>query len=119
MEWQARQPRVSNSSLPCAAFPGCAWAGIGQRGLPQVRGNCFDLILIQAEIRHLGRGTEVARLSEPHGNPSLVQLEANVLKIRGDFFHVLEEALGGTVKLHDAQVQFAVVTFNATARSFR
>ena len=81
---------------------------IGQRRLPQVGGDGFDLLVVQAEIRHLGGGAEIAGLLQPDGNPVLVQLQANILEIWTDLLHVLQQALGGAVELDNAQVEFAV-----------
>src|ERR1700687_2093739 len=51
---------------------------IGERRLPQVSGDGFDLIIVEAEIGHLGGSAEAAGLLQPNGNPVLVQLQANV-----------------------------------------
>src|SRR5438445_2234288 len=87
--------------------------GILERGLPDESGDGFDLIVVQAEVRHFGGAAEVAGFLEPHGNPILVELQANVLEIWSDLFHVLEETLGGTIELHDAQVELAVGDFES------
>src|SRR5260370_31978730 len=84
---------------------------IGERRLPNVGGNGFDLIVAEAEIGHLGGGAEGAGLLEPDGNPVAVELEANVLEIGADLLHVLQEAFGGAVELNYAQVEFAVGDF--------
>src|SRR5438552_359462 len=84
-----------------------------ERGLPTEGGDGLDLVVVQTEIRHFRGGTEIARLLEPHGNPILVELEADVLEIWSDLFHVLEETLGGTIELHDAQVELAVGDFES------
>ncbi len=71
----------------------------------------MDLLIVEAEIGHLGGGAEGAGLLQPDGNPVAVDLEANVLEIGADFLHVLQQALGGAVELNDAQVEFAVSDF--------
>src|SRR5439155_5350882 len=55
--------------------------GILERGLPDESGDGFDLIVAKAEVRHFGGAAEVAGFLEPHGNPILVELQANVLEI--------------------------------------
>ena len=47
MEWQARQPRDSKSSLPCAAFPGVCLceSRSGEAGLPDERGDGLHFVI--------------------------------------------------------------------------
>src|SRR6267154_5506145 len=45
---------------------------IGERRLPNVGGDGLNLIVFEAEIRHLGSGAEVARFLGPNRNPVLV-----------------------------------------------
>ena len=82
--------------------------GIGECRLPQVGRDGVDLVVVQAEIRHLCGGAEVAGLLQPHRNPIGIQLEPDVLEIGANLFHVLQETLGGAVEQHDAQVELAV-----------
>ena len=76
--------------------------------MPDVGRDGFNLFIVQAEVRHLGRWAEVGGLFQPHRNPIFVKFEANVLQVRPNFFHVLKQALGRAVELHDAQIDFAV-----------
>ncbi len=81
---------------------------IGQRRLPQIGGDGFDLVIIKAEVRHPGSGPEVGRFLQPDRNPVLVQLESDILQIRSDLFDVLQEAFRLPVELGDAAVSLAV-----------
>ncbi len=58
------------------AMSGVAGLVLGQlireRRLPDVGGDSFDLIVVQAEIRHFGSGAEVAGFFEPNWDPVLV-----------------------------------------------
>ena len=109
MEWQARQPRVSNSCLPCSALPGfCLGRASVNPDLPQIRRDRLDLMIGQAEIRHLGRRPEIGRLLQPHRNPVRIQLEPDVFQVRPDFLHVLHQAVSLKIKLLNLAIDFAV-----------
>ena len=85
--------------------------GIGKAGLPDECGNGPNLFVGQAKVGHLGGGAEVRGLLQPNGNPVLVQLQTHILEVGPDFLHVLQQAFGGAVELHDAEVDFAVLDF--------
>ena len=64
--------------------------------------------IVQAEVRHLGGGTEVGRFLQPDRNPVLVQLEADIFEIRADLLHVLHQAVRAGIDLLQAAINFAV-----------
>ena len=109
MEWQARQPRVSNS---CFAVLGVARLLLGQRvretRLPEIGRDRLNLMIGQTEVRHLGGRAEIGWLFQPHRNPVAIQLEADVFQVRADFLDVLHQAVGLEIELLDAAVDLAV-----------
>ena len=81
---------------------------VGESRLPQIRRDRLDLMIGQAEIRHLGCRTEIGRLLQPHRNPVRIQLEPDIFQIWPDFLHVLHQVVGLKIKLLNAAVNFAV-----------
>ncbi len=94
------------------AVPSISWllhdGPVGQSGLPQIRRNRFNLVVAQPEIRHPRSRPEIRRLLQPHRNPVLVEFQPDILQIRPNLLHVLQQALRRPVQLHDPQIQFAV-----------
>ena len=62
----------------------------------------------QPEIRHLGGGTEIRRLLQPHRNPILVQLQPDIFQVRPDLLLVLHQAVRLVIELLQTPVQLAV-----------
>ena len=109
MEWQARHPRVSNNSFAVGGVAGLVLGQrIGQSRLPDVGRDRLNLMIAQAEVRHLRGGTEIGRLLQPDRNPVLVQLEPHVFQVRPDLLHVLHQAVRLEIELLQAPVQLAV-----------
>ena len=81
---------------------------IGESGLPDVGRDRLNLMVVQAEVRHLRRGTEIRRLLQPHWNPILVELQPDVFQVRADLFQVLHQAVRLVVELLQTGVQLAI-----------
>ena len=81
---------------------------IREARLPYVRRDRLDLMIGQAEVRHLRGRTEVGRLFQPDRNPVLVQLEPHVFQVRPDLLHVLHQAVGLEIELLQPRLELAV-----------
>src|SRR5205807_2314801 len=66
----------------------------GDGGLPDERGDGLNLILVQAEGRHLGTGPPVVRILDPDREPLLVELHAHFLEAGADLLDLADEAVG-------------------------
>ncbi len=81
---------------------------VGESALPDIGRDSANLVIVQAEVRHLGGRAEVGGLFQPDRNPVTVQLQANVLQVRPDLFQVLHQAVRLEIELLDAAVELAV-----------
>src|SRR5258708_2197299 len=54
----------------------------GDCGLPEVSRDRLNLVVLQAELRHFGGGTEFVRMLQPVRNPFLVNFHPDFLQIR-------------------------------------
>ncbi len=81
--------------------------GIGECRLPEVSGDRLDLMLAQAEVRHLGCRAEISRLLQPHRNPVLIQLEADVLQVRPDLLYIFHQVVSMEIELLQARRDLA------------
>ena len=69
------------------------------RSLVEVSGNFLDVPIVQAEARHLRRGTEGMRVFQPDGNPFGPDFHANFLQVRAHFLPAHHQVLGGHLKM--------------------
>ena len=70
-------------------------------GLPDERGDGLHFVRLQAELRHLGRRTELVGVLQPVRNPFLVDLHADFFQVRTDFLDFLQQVVGALVELLD------------------
>src|SRR5260370_10006974 len=120
MEWQARQPRVSNSSLPWPALPGL-WFGKGS-----VNADCkmkAEMALIWSSLRRKFGIFVVARKSlgffSHTGIQFLLSFRRISLRLGPTFFVSCRRLLVERSSCTMRRSSLLLVTFSATARSLR
>ena len=70
----------------------------GDRRLPDVGGDGLNFVILQAELRHFRRGTEIARVPDPVRNPFLVNLHPDFFQVRTDLLDFLQQVVRALVE---------------------
>ncbi len=76
----------------------------GDRGLPDVGGDRLNFVILQAELRHLRGGTEIARVADPVRNPFLVNLHPDFFQVRTDLLDFLQQVVRTLIERFDLRV---------------
>ena len=72
-----------------------------QARLPDEGRDGLHFVRLQAELRHLGGGTEFVRMLQPVRNPFLVDLHPDFFQVRADFLDFLLQVEGLLIELLD------------------